>query len=85
MWSNRLSDHHGGPRAGEIRCDTPAHKSREHIRNHPSGKATLSEPDIKVTRDLIRAEQILKIEVVDHVIVGNLEHRSLRSMGYFFP
>jgi len=29
-----------------------------------------SEADIKVTRDLIRAGQLLKIEVLDHVILG---------------
>lgn len=52
--------------------------------NHPSGDATPSEADIKVTRDLIRAGQLLKIEVLDHVIVGNGTHSSLRSLGYFF-
>ena len=34
-----------------------------------SGDPTPSEADIKVTRDLIRAGQLLKIEVVDHVIM----------------
>ena len=28
-----------------------------------------SEADIKITRDLIRAGQLLKIEVLDHIIV----------------
>ncbi len=37
--------------------------------NHPSGDSTPSEADIKVTRDLIRAGQLIKIEVLDHVIV----------------
>jgi hypothetical protein len=37
---------------------------------HPSGESSPSEADIKVTRDLIRAGQILKIEVLDHVIMG---------------
>jgi DNA repair protein RadC len=54
------------------------------MHNHPSGEATPSEADIKVTRDLIRAGQVLKIEVVDHVIVGNPGHCSLRESGYFF-
>ena len=40
------------------------------MHNHPSGDPTPSEADIKVTRDLIRAGQLLKIEVIDHVIVG---------------
>jgi DNA repair protein RadC len=54
------------------------------MHNHPSGEATPSEADIKVTRDLIRAGQLLKIEVLDHVIVGNPNHCSLRELGYFY-
>ena len=50
--------------------------------NHPSGEATPSEADIKVTRDLIRAGQLLKIDVVDHVIIGNGQRASLRELGY---
>lgn len=58
--------------------------------NHPSGDPTPSEPDIKVTRDLIRAGQLLKIEVVDHVILGRKttererDFVSLRELGYFY-
>jgi len=52
--------------------------------NHPSGDATPSEADVKVTRDLIRAGQLLKIEVLDHVIVGKPDHKSLRELGYFY-
>jgi DNA repair protein RadC len=37
-----------------------------------------------VTRDLIRAGQLLKMEVLDHVIVGNGNFASLRSLGFFF-
>lgn len=53
------------------------------MHNHPSGEPTPSEADIKVTRDLIRAGQLLKIEVLDHVIMGNPTHCSLRQLGYF--
>jgi DNA repair protein RadC len=52
--------------------------------NHPSGDPTPSEADIKVTRDLIRAGQLLKIEVVDHVVIGANSHSSLRATGYFY-
>ena len=48
-----------------------------------SGEPTPSEADIKVTRDLIRAGQLLKIEVLDHVIIGHPNHSSLRELGYF--
>ena len=53
------------------------------LHNHPSGEPTPSEADIKVTRDLIRAGQLMKIEVCDHIIVGNPNHCSLRGLGYF--
>jgi DNA repair protein RadC len=58
------------------------------VHNHPSGDPTPSEQDIKVTRDLMRAGQLLKIEVLDHVILGRqtLERPrdfiSLRELGY---
>ncbi len=57
--------------------------------NHPSGDPTPSEADIRVTRDLIRAGALLKIEVLDHVIVGRKTQTrdkdwvSLRELGYF--
>ncbi len=54
------------------------------MHNHPSGESTPSEADIKVTRDLIRAGQLLKIDVLDHVIMGNPKHSSLRELGYFY-
>ena len=53
------------------------------LHNHPSGEASPSEGDIKVTRDLIRAGQLLKIEILDHVIVGHQQRASLRELGYF--
>lgn len=60
------------------------------VHNHPSGDPAPSEADIKVTRDLIRAGQLLKIEVLDHVILGrrtdqrDQDYVSLRELGYFY-
>lgn len=60
------------------------------VHNHPSGDPTPSEADIKVTRDLIRAGQLLKIDVLDHIILGRRSHErsrdyvSLRELGYFY-
>ena len=51
--------------------------------NHPSGEPTPSEADIKIARDLIRAGQLLKIEVLDHIVMGNPNHTSRRAFGYF--
>ena len=54
------------------------------VHNHPSGQPEPSEADIKVTRDLIRAGQCLKIEILDHIIIGQSTHSSLRALGYFY-
>ncbi len=55
------------------------------MHQHPSGVPTASEADIKVTRDLIRAGQLLKIEIADHVIIGGQDRfTSLRTSGYFY-
>jgi len=57
--------------------------------NHPSGDPTPSEADIKVTRDLIRAGQLLRIDLIDHVVLGQATPErpkgwaSLRELGYF--
>ena len=57
--------------------------------NHPSGDPTPSDADIKVTRDLVRAGQVLKIDVLDHIILGRASPErprdfvSLRELGYF--
>jgi DNA repair protein RadC len=53
------------------------------MHNHPSGDSNPSEADIRITRELVRAGQVLRIEVLDHVIVGRDNHRSLRELGYF--
>ena len=60
------------------------------IHNHPSGDPSPSEADIMVTRDLIRAGKILRIEVIDHLIMGRTRPKhpkdfsSLRELGYFY-
>jgi DNA repair protein RadC len=59
------------------------------VHNHPSGDPTPSEADVRATRDLIRAGQLLKIEVLDHVIMGRRsaengrDYVSLRELGFF--
>ena len=60
------------------------------LHNHPSGDYSPSEADIKVTRELIRAGQLLRVELLDHVIMGAATPErpkgfcSLRELGYFF-
>ena len=52
------------------------------IHNHPSGDPRPSEPDIRITRDLMRSGAILKIPVLDHIVIRNPRHSSLRELGY---
>ncbi len=58
------------------------------MHNHPSGDPSPSEQDIRVTRDFVRAGNLLKIEVLDHVIIGEPSSHykagfvSLRELGY---
>jgi len=48
--------------------------------NHPSGDPTPSSEDIKITRQLIQAGEVVGIKVLDHVIVGDTA-LSLREAG----
>jgi DNA repair protein RadC len=48
--------------------------------NHPSGKVEPSREDREVTRRLVGAAEILGIEVLDHVIVGD-GHFSMKEHG----
>lgn len=51
------------------------------VHNHPSGDPTPSSADLAATNDLVRAGQVLKIEVMDHVIIG--ARTQGRSRDYF--
>jgi len=55
------------------------------MHNHPSGDPTPSDADICVSRDLHRAGQILKIDLLDSIIVGAPgKFASLRSLGHIY-
>ncbi len=47
--------------------------------NHPSGDPTPSEDDIKLTKRLVEAGEILGIEVLDHIIICDKEYISMKS------
>lgn len=52
------------------------------VHNHPSGDPTPSGADIQLTRRLVKAGDVLGIEVLDHVVIGDGgEHASLRDLG----
>jgi DNA repair protein RadC len=51
--------------------------------NHPSGDVTASEDDIKLTRRLAEAGEIMGIDVLDHIIIGDKRFLSLKREGLF--
>ena len=51
--------------------------------NHPSMDPSPSTADVRVTQDLIRAGQLLRIEVLDHLIVAEPTFVSMKQAGYF--
>jgi DNA repair protein RadC len=53
------------------------------VHNHPSGDATASEDDIKLTKRLAEAGELVGIEVLDHIIVGDKKFLSLKREGLF--
>ena len=57
------------------------------VHNHPSGDPTPSGDDIRITREMMEAGRLLKIEVLDHIIIGKRDsgrtedYVSVKEMG----
>jgi len=51
--------------------------------NHPSGDPEASEDDIELTKRLTQAGEIMGIDVLDHIIIGNNSYTSLKRRGMF--
>lgn len=51
------------------------------VHNHPSGDPTPSLEDYNVTELLCEAGKVLEIPLIDHIIIGERRHTSLRSLG----
>lgn len=49
--------------------------------NHPSGDPTPSPEDIQITERLVQAGELIGIEVLDHVIIGDKHYISLKEQG----
>ncbi len=54
------------------------------VHNHPSGDPTPSPEDVQLTRRLLEAGDLLDIVLLDHIIIGGSQWRSLRDMGLGF-
>ncbi|OEF98345.1 RadC family protein [Desulfuribacillus alkaliarsenatis] len=52
------------------------------VHNHPSGDPNPSREDIVVTKRLVEAGEILGIDVLDHIIIGDNTYYSLKEKGH---
>lgn len=50
--------------------------------NHPSGDPNPSPEDIAVTRRLVEAGELLGIDVLDHIVLGDGRYISLKEKGF---
>jgi DNA repair protein RadC len=53
------------------------------VHNHPSGDTAASEDDIKLTKRLAEVGEVMGIDVLDHVIIGDNKYLSLKREGLF--
>ncbi|TVY11902.1 RadC family protein [Paenibacillus cremeus] len=51
------------------------------VHNHPSGDPTPSPEDISMTRRLVEAGDLIGIEVLDHIVIGDQSFVSLKELG----
>ncbi|MDN8848151.1 JAB domain-containing protein, partial [Staphylococcus aureus] len=51
--------------------------------NHPSGDTTPSKEDISATNRLRECGEILGIDLLDHIIIGDHTYMSMVEDGYF--
>ncbi len=54
------------------------------VHNHPSGDTTASPEDIAMTQEMVRAGELLNVEVVDHLIVGGNRFLSMKNNHIVF-
>jgi DNA repair protein RadC len=52
--------------------------------NHPSGDCSPSPEDAAITRELVKAGQLLDIDIVDHLVIGRGKFVSLKERGLGF-
>ena len=53
------------------------------VHNHPSGNPDPSEDDVELTKRLAEAGEIVGIDVLDHIIIGDKNYLSLKRSGLF--
>ncbi|MCP3773992.1 DNA repair protein RadC [Paenibacillus sp. MZ04-78.2] len=50
--------------------------------NHPSGDPTPSPEDVEITKRLVQAGEIVGIDVLDHIVIGDKRYVSLKELGF---
>lgn len=50
--------------------------------NHPSGNTRPSNEDIELTKRLVKAGELIGIQVIDHIIIGTSGFTSLKESGH---
>lgn len=53
------------------------------LHNHPSGDPTPSMEDVQLTIQMKEAGELIGIELLDHIIIGDNCYTSLKEKGYF--
>ena len=49
------------------------------LHNHPSGDPTPSDEDISVTKKLVKAGDVMDVQVLDHIILGDGQFTSMKE------
>jgi len=73
-------------RVGELFRDAVRHNAVAVVivHNHPSGDPTPSSADVALTVDVVEAGRLLDITVIDHLVIGQGRHVSLKRLGLGF-
>lgn len=51
------------------------------VHNHPSSDPTPSPEDVRVTQKIVQAGELLNIDVLDHLVIGDNRYVSLKERG----
>jgi DNA repair protein RadC len=54
------------------------------VHNHPSGDPAPSPDDVALTKTLRQAGDIMQIELLDHIVIGDRRFASLKQLGLGF-
>ena len=50
------------------------------VHNHPSGISTPSKKDLELTQKVEEAANLLGIQLLDHIVIGNMEYSSIKMI-----